>query len=45
MENPFDSWSPDREIVVVKLLNHPRAKVFAAWLDADGSPPGMDRPA
>jgi uncharacterized protein YndB with AHSA1/START domain len=33
MENLFDTWSPDREIVVVKLLNHPRAKVFAAWMD------------
>ena len=28
MESLFDSWSPDREIVLVKLLNHPRAKVF-----------------
>jgi len=35
MENLFDTWSPDREIVVVKLLNHPRAKVFAAWMDPD----------
>ena len=33
MEDLFDTWSPDREIVVVKLLNHPRAKVFAAWVD------------
>ena len=33
MESLFDSWSPDREIVLVKLLNHPRAKVFAAWID------------
>ena len=35
MENAFDTWSPDREIVVVKLLNHSRAKVFAAWMDPD----------
>ena len=28
---PLQSWSLDREIVLVKLLNHPRAKVFAAW--------------
>jgi uncharacterized protein YndB with AHSA1/START domain len=35
MESLFDGWSPDREIVLVKLLNHPRAKVFAAWIDPD----------
>jgi len=35
MESLFDSWSPDREIVLVKLLNHPPAKVFAAWIDPD----------
>jgi uncharacterized protein YndB with AHSA1/START domain len=35
MESLFDGWSPDREIVLVKLLNHPRAKVFAAWMDPD----------
>lgn len=28
---PLQSWSLDREIVLVKLINHPRAKVFAAW--------------
>lgn len=33
MEKLFESWSPEREIVVVKVLNHPRAKVFAAWMD------------
>jgi len=33
MENLFETWSLDREIVVVKLLNHPRDKVFAAWMD------------
>ena len=35
MESLLDSWSPDREIVLVKLLNHPRTKVFAAWMDPD----------
>ncbi len=35
MDKPLDHWSPDREIVLVKLLNHPRAKVFAAWMDPD----------
>jgi uncharacterized protein YndB with AHSA1/START domain len=35
MPNPFDTWSLDREIVLVKLLNHPRDKVFAAWMDPD----------
>lgn len=29
--SPLQSWSLDREIVLVKVLNHPRAKVFAAW--------------
>lgn len=29
----LETWSLDREIVLVKLLNHPREKVFAAWLD------------
>ena len=33
MANPFETWSLDREIVLVKLLNHPRDKVFAAWMD------------
>ena len=31
MGNLYD-WSLDREIVLVKLLNHPRDKVFAAWM-------------
>lgn len=34
-EKLLKSWSLDREIVVVKLLNYPRAKVFAAWRDPD----------
>lgn len=33
MESPFESWSLDREIVLVKVLDHPRDKVFAAWMD------------
>lgn len=27
------AWPLDREIVVVKVIDHPRAKVFAAWMD------------
>lgn len=30
---PLETWSLDREIVLVKLLSHPRDKVFAAWID------------
>lgn len=33
MTNPLETWSLDREIVLVRLLNHRRDKVFAAWLD------------
>ncbi|MFT6659285.1 SRPBCC family protein [Maritalea sp.] len=33
--NSIETWSLDREVVVVKLLNHPREKVFAAWMDPD----------
>ncbi len=33
MANPLETWSIDREIVLVKLLNHPRDRVFAAWMD------------
>ena len=35
MAGLFDTWSLDREIVLVKLLNHPREKVFAAWMDPE----------
>ncbi len=35
MEKLFETWSLDREIVLVKVLKHPRAKVFAAWMDPD----------
>jgi uncharacterized protein YndB with AHSA1/START domain len=31
----LDTWSLDREIVLVKVLNHPREKVFAAWMDPE----------
>lgn len=31
--NPIETWSLDREIVLAKVLNHPRDKVFAAWTD------------
>lgn len=33
MANRFETWSLDREIVLVKLLNHRREKVFSAWMD------------
>lgn len=35
MTRLFDTWSPEREIVLVKVLKHPRSKVFAAWTDPD----------
>lgn len=31
----FETWSPDREVVLVKVLSHPRRKVFAAWMNPD----------
>ena len=33
MTNMLDTWSLDREIVLTKLLDHRRDKVFAAWTD------------
>lgn len=47
MTSPYDTWSLDREIVLVKLLNHSRAKVFAAWTDPEAlaqwyGPDGLD---
>ncbi len=33
MTNLLGIWSLDREIVLAKLLNHRRDKVFAAWMD------------
>ena len=35
MEKLFETWSLDREIVFVKVLKHPRHKVFAAWMDPE----------
>src|SRR3546814_20186713 len=35
MEKLFETWSLEREIVLVKVLKHPRHKVFAAWMDPD----------
>lgn len=35
LTNPaFETWALDREIVLTKVLNHPRERVFAAWIDA-----------
>lgn len=47
MTNPLDTWSLDREIVLVRVLNHPREKVFAAWMDPTAlsawyGPDGLD---
>ncbi len=33
MAKLFETWSLDREIVLVKVLKHKREKVFAAWMD------------
>jgi len=33
MASHIDTWSLDREIVLVKLFKHPRHKVFAAWMN------------
>lgn len=35
MSDPLETWSLDREIVLVRVLNHPRDKVFAAWTDPE----------
>ena len=35
MANPIETWSLDREIVLVKVFNHPREKVFAAWMNPE----------
>ncbi len=35
MEKLFETWSMDREIVLVKVFKHPRHKVFAAWTDPE----------
>jgi uncharacterized protein YndB with AHSA1/START domain len=31
----FETWSIEREIVLVKVLHHARSKVFAAWMDPE----------
>lgn len=33
VQKQFETWSLDREIVLVKVLKHRREKVFAAWMD------------
>ncbi|MBJ3786667.1 SRPBCC family protein [Devosia sediminis] len=33
MTKLFETWSLEREIVLVKVLKHRREKVFAAWMD------------
>ncbi|MBF0679740.1 MAG: SRPBCC family protein [Devosia sp.] len=35
MTTLFDTWSIDREIVLTRVLNHPRERVFAAWMDTE----------
>jgi uncharacterized protein YndB with AHSA1/START domain len=47
MGHPLDTWSLDREIVLTKVLDHPRDKVFAAWIDPQAlakwyGPSGLD---
>ena len=47
MANLLDTWSLDREVVLVRVLNHPREKVFAAWMDPEAltawyGPAGLD---
>jgi uncharacterized protein YndB with AHSA1/START domain len=33
--NPLDSWALDREIVLSRVINAPRTKVFEAWTQAE----------
>jgi len=33
MDHLFETWSIEREIVLVRVLKHSRQKVFAAWMD------------
>lgn len=47
MANLLETWSLDREIVLAKVLNHPRETVFAAWMDPKAlaqwyGPEGLD---
>ena len=47
MASPLETWSLDREIVLVRLMDHPRERVFSAWTDPDAlsawfGPDGLD---
>ena len=47
MTDPLETWALDREIVLMRLLDHRRDKVFAAWMDPDAlsawfGPDGLD---
>ncbi|SCW71737.1 Uncharacterized conserved protein YndB, AHSA1/START domain [Ancylobacter rudongensis] len=33
MTSLLETWELDREIVLARVLDHPREKVFAAWMD------------
>lgn len=33
--HPIETWALDREVVIVKVYDHPRDKVFAAWMDPE----------
>ncbi len=33
--NPLDTWALDREIVLSRVINAPRTKVFEAWTQAE----------
>lgn len=33
--HPIDRWALDREVVIVRVYDHPRDKVFAAWTDPE----------
>lgn len=35
MKKLFEAWPTEREIVLVKVLKHPRHRVFAAWMDPE----------
>ena len=33
--DPRNTWAPEREIVLCRVINAPRERVFAAWTDPD----------
>jgi uncharacterized protein YndB with AHSA1/START domain len=35
MANMLERWALDREIVLVRVINHRREKVFAAWMNPE----------